>query len=534
MGYVSKDIAVITEPSEVSLAGSHNFAVFESLPGNSSPLIINIEVLLNNTWANVERESVIHITERDGTAHIFTGTLDEAHVGVGVYFISALPSDTAENLRLCMLGDEWVRNHFDITLPMAWSGTNPVNGNVLRFASRGTGRTFNVTLKAVNDPAGVAIKLLPQTPVSVTGDSIRGDETSVTMELDVYTGASLNMGDDDAPVEDWQIGRYVTTLSKTYTGRSVWFDLNALFATFNDFTPPSSGFGWSWSEMKNYRFAARVRGINSGVFFWSGLLWVINGYGRPTAPDNMGEYVYDMSAFKFLTSKPRTRYIYGQREYLSFLRRDTERSLPEAINFDVSVEMCAYSQGNRLLGSLQTLNTGRLNLRTLNTIALDLDGIIDIYDNISHITVQLLQNGTGVSNIIEYQVVTDCGAPSFPVVFLNRFGGWDTFNFIASPESDVKPRYDNSRSTVTPAFQTYDAVEEASNVELNDTYTITGAVVPDDVAEWLKQLPTSKVIYTSERRRIVIDEFTLRVEAGSPDRNTPHMKFRYSDKFRND
>ena len=139
--------------------------------------------------------------------------------------------------------------------------------------------------------------------------------------------------------------------------------------------------------------------------------------------------------------------------------------------------------------------------------------------------------GALISEALVYEVRPECLHTLNQFYFINRLGGWDTFNFDGPTVEDVKPNIETYNKTVTPAYTKAEGVEGVYLADLDQDFTIQGAPITYEVAEWLRQLVASKVIIDMEGRRIVIDEFTLKPQAG--EYMTPVIKYRLSETFTN-
>ena len=72
-----------------------------------------------------------------------------------------------------------------------------------------------------------------------------------------------------------------------------------------------------------------------------------------------------------------------------------------------------------------------------------------------------------------------------------------------------------------------------ARTSLNNTYTIEGAPVSDDVARWLKELALSRVVLDGEGNYIIIEEFKLTIDPENRDMQIPTIKYRLSESYVN-
>lgn len=88
--------------------------------------------------------------------------------------------------------------------------------------------------------------------------------------------------------------------------------------------------------------------------------------------------------------------------------------------------------------------------------------------------------------------------------------------------------------TLTPSFKLGDSLETVYKVTLDNTLTVEGAPVYDDVAEWLKEMAASKVVINNEGFYIIIEELELRVDPKNHNMHVPKIKYRLSENYKND
>lgn len=532
MGYISKDIAVINEPKIVSLSALPNFVQFASKPANKTILELNIQV--NAVQTTPVNRTVLNITTSAGELHSFRGTTNPVEVGGNVFFISTETSDTAENLRQALLSDAWVRANFEIVTPFIWSGGSPVNGSVLNIKSKGAGVDFQISVTAPNNIGNSAYLISWVNSTTVNNDSISGEANTAEIEIDLYTNPDVFLGEDDRPITAAKIGSYLTTLSKTYAGSPLWFELNALFSQYPTYNlPPVSG----WADtgtLTAYRFVAKVKGTNSFSFYQSNALYVLTGYGRATDELDLEDFVYSTGSVKLLSNKPTTPYVKGQREYLNFIFRDTQRGIVSPLNFEIGVIYRAYSTAGDFLGSLTSQKQSRGLFNMVNTCALNIDALLELYPNAGRVKVALSRGVAIVSNDLEYVILPECLHKLNQFTFLNRLGGWDAFNLDAESISEIKPTSSTYNKTLTPSHKKGEGVEMVYATALSVPYTVEGAPVSDDVAEWLKEMAAARVVLNNEGEYIIVEDFELKPDPKNKNMHVPKIKYRLSENYTND
>lgn len=537
MGYVSKDIAVITEPDIVTLSAQPNFVQFASKPGDKTFLEVDITVKITpGMVAGTPNIALLQITDASGALHTFNGTTAQEDVEGTTFYVSVDPSDTAENLRQALLSDRWFSAYFEAVIPFVWNGNNPANGTIINITSKGAGTDFNIQLATPNDPAGSAYTVTWINRVSRNNDSITGEETTAEIDLDVYGDPDVFLGQDDRPTTPAKLGHYLITLPKTYAGAPLWFELNALFSQYIGYNRPNGTPGWfDTGTSRTYRFTAKVKSVNSFYFYQSNALYVLHGYGPASEDLDMNQYVYsDGGTVRLLTNKPRTPYMRGQREYLNFIFKDAQRGTPKPTDFTLRVAYQVYTTGDNYLGTVYGQEQTRADFAIVNTCQLDIDSVLDQFPKAGIIRVALARGTDIVSNDVEYTVRPECLHALRQFSFINRLGGWDTFNFDAGIKETIKPSVETYNKTVTPSYRQGDSIETVYSTALADTFTVEGAPVTDDVAEWLKELAAARVVLDGDGNYIIIEDFALPQSPDNKDMQRPTIKYRLSETYTND
>lgn len=531
MGYITKDIAVITEPSTISLSAAPNFVQFESKPAVKTYLEATVKVNIPNTAPDLPLKTEIVLTEPSGAVHIFRGTTNAAEVGDSVFFVSSDKSDTAENLREAMLNNRWISANFEIRIAAMIVSGAVKNGETLNIKSKGTGADFNLTLVAPNNTADVAYTITWINATSTSNDSISGEAGTVEIELDVYENPAIPLDGNDQPITPVKLGTAGPNLQKTYAGVPLWFELNALFSQYGGFNLPSASGWFDAGTLRAYRFAAKVRAANSFTFYQSSALYVLNGYGRPSEEIDLSFYVLGAAGLKLLTNKPRTPYVKGQKEFLNFIFKTDIN--PSVITADICAAYRAYSTSEVFLGEWFGLPIAIPDTPQVCTNVLDLDAVIALYPTAGVIKVALSLDGVIISNSQEYTIRPECLHELQQVSFINRLGGWDSFNFEKLKREEVKPDNETFNKNIKPSFKKGDSIETVYKTSLENTHIIEGAPVTDAVAEWLKELAAATVILDGDGYYIITEEFTLNTAPSSKNMQVPTFKYRLSETYNN-
>lgn len=531
MGYITKDIAVITEPLTLTLSAAPNFVKFASKPAVKTSLEVTVKVNIADTATDIPTKTVLILTEPSGAVHTFRGTTNIAEVSDSVFYVSVDKSDTAENLRAAMLNNRWIDANFEIRIAAALVGGVFKNGDTLNIKSKGTGADFNITLVAPNNTANVAYAFTWINATSTSNDSISGEAGTVEIELDIYENPEVGINGNDQPDTPAKLGVLGPNLQKTYAGVPLWFELNALFSQYGGFSLPSATGWFNAGTLRAYRFAAKVRAANSFTFYQSNALYVLTGYGRPSEKLDMSTYILGAVSLKLLTNKPRTPYVKGQKEFLNFIfKKDL---IPSIITADICVTYRAYSTSDVFLGVWVGTPLAIPDKAQVCTNVLELDTVIAAHPTAGIIRVSLSLEGVIISNDQEYTIRPEYLHELEQVSFINRLGGWDSFNFEKLKREDIKPDRDTYSKTITPDFKKGDSVETVYKTSLENTITIEGAPVSDAVAEWLKELASANVIINGDGYYIITEEFTLNSAPASKNMQVPTFKYRLSETYTN-
>lgn len=517
MGYISKDIAVITEPKPLTLASLPNFVIFESKA--KAPTLYQFKIEVKAGQADVDLTE-LRVTEPNGTVHIFTGTTDPEEVVGATFYVSTDPANTAENLRGALLQNSWIAANFDIRILFTWVGVVPSNGATLTIISKGSGEDYNIVITAPDNAANAAYILTPVNTHSTSGDSISGEAGTAEIEIDIYTDPVATLGREDTPTTTAQAGNFAIALQKTYAGAPLWFELNSLFQHYSGYNLPVVTGWFDTGSIRAYRFVAKKKAVDTFAFYVSSALFVLNGYGYASDSIDLNQYIYGGDyIFTLLSNKPVTTYMRGQKEYLNFIFSD-----PGGADFTLQVRYDAFNTLGDYLGQYFDQPVKRSQLHTVNTCALDIDALLDLYPAAGIVRVALSRGGNIVSTQLEYEVRPPCLHTLTPFVFLNRLGGWDAYNFDSEPVDEIKPEVDTYSKTITPYSKSIETVY-ATNLE--DAVTIEGARVSDDVAAWLKELAAARVVLNGDGKYIVIEDFKIKD-------NVPTIKYHLSETYTND
>lgn len=519
MGYITKNIAQITEPARVSLSGRPNFVQFASLAAGKQ--IIDLLLRVQATQSTPVAQTVLRLFESGGTLHEIRGTTDINAVGGTVFYIAPDPADTAENLRQTFLSIPWVAANFEIRVPAVEQAGNYVNGSTLHIAGKGAGEDFRLVLTAA--PGQNAYVFDWRSSTSNDGDTIKGNASAVDIELDVYENPAFFLEAPDPPTTDAALGSLALTMQKTYAGTPVWFDLNGAFAKYGGYNLP--GLGWfNTGTAKAFRFIAKVRGATAQNFYISNVLYALNGY----AAQAMDEYVLRSADAKLLSNAPAVDYRRGQRAYINVLLSAAVAAAPNVLTVGYSV----YSRSGEFVNTVFRQATPAASLAVATSVRLELDAVLDQFPNAGEVHAFIARDASQLTTAQVFTIRPECLHDLADFTFLNSLGGWDVFNFDAPINNETRRDAETYRRTVTPTL--IGGPEYVYRVEIDDEYSVESSPVSDEVAIWLKELAASTVVLAPNGRQIIITDLVLSKTAADAGLHVPTMRFRYNETYNNE
>lgn len=506
MGYVINNIANITEPARLSLSGLPNFIQIASRTGGGSAYRGRITPTSQTSIS-------VTVVDKAGGSRTITGTTDKTAVGGSVFYISTNPLETTENIKAALLNDAYISANYTVFSDISWNDGAPEVNGVLMVALE-WGQEYNLVMTASGATIGTANGNM--------NDSIKGSEPMVTISADVYAVESRYI--QDLP-PNGEPGKHIVTLSKTYSGSPIWFDLNGVAAQNLGFEDPMKPIN-TWFGTGTYsaiRALLRKGNEVQTPFFVTEILYTLSGYGNLSDERELAGRAFRAAPVKTLTDRPETPYMKGQREYINFARG-------AALGGKVmQIIKRAYNGSGAYLGSRTVAGLRFENAFIINSCAFNFDDLLNAYPTAVKLTAALIMNGSIASEVLEYTVNPECFHSENVFHFINRYGGWDTFNFDGTIETSSKPENETYQRTVTPQ---YDAAHGVEGVYLSDVETVVaveGAPVNSEIAEWLRQFAAAKVILNNEGRRIILEEFNLKISPG--EMVVPAFKYRYSDDY---
>ena len=363
-------------------------------------------------------------------------------------------------------------------------------------------------------------------------------------------------------------GNHLATLQKSCSNGPIWFNLNSVFNSYNSYNVPPVSPGWfDTGTGHSYRIVAKlVEDDNTTIVYESPALYVLQGYALPSESLDMSRYQYSANGFTLLTDRPTTYYVPGQKEFLSFavgvpyitvspvslllpatggsqsvtINSNTSWLVGEAVRaksgpvpINLKVLYKALTTSGIVLGTIEAQTKTELNTMSVSTCLLDIDSVLTKYPKTGIVRVSVIDGTKMISNELEYRIHPASLHQLRPVYFINKFGGWDTFNFDAPIKEDISNEMDTYNRSLTPSYSKGEGLKMVARTSLNNTYTIEGAPVSDDVARWLKELALSRVVLDGEGNYIIIEEFKLTIDPENRDMQIPTIKYRLSESYVN-
>lgn len=408
---------------------------------------------------------------------------------------------------------------------------------------------------------------------SSSSDTIDYGTGSYQIELDVYTGHQLPLGGNDG----LNLGNYLTTLSKSYFGQPVWFDLSTLlskklayssaFLTELELDPKEKGFRL-WSDagtVTDYRFIAkRTDGIINETLYYSSPLYAVNGYDYTLNPLNLekddagNSYILDFSQnfytniftrAKPLTTRFNRTHIRGQKQYFNYLHKyywtgtrewGVDNPLPS-----IGLRYKLYTQSGTFINEYTLQGQEDHEFSKANTTLLRLDqflpvnsgktvGRIDVYLCRWHKSQSLGKNEPEViiSMPLSFRILPEEINDVNDFVFLNRLGGWDSMNFGGGFSSEFKAAGSTIYKTLQPDFNLQSEIEKVAMKSVQEQKVVQTSPITSDVVDWLREMSASPAVYELKTKRyIIVDDMALKYNS-TDDLYQVEMKYHYTDTFK--
>lgn len=572
MGYFINNIS--KEPAEktaqVSLSGNPNFVQFESKGGSGKPVEISINVLRVGYYLDESKPNdmkFINVTKftilekKTNKEHVLKGTSNIAELDKNTFYIGPQQDwpiagwpqwrsfQVAESLKYALQQNDFIGTNFDITLPPAESTGELINrGNIIKLKSKGSGEDYAFKITADDTRLYEEFFTITGNPESTTNDdSISEGYSPAEIQLELYRDTGVFLGESDKP-NDENMGTYVNTFSKAYFGNPLWFNINVLdtnkYSTnFLKTTGTEKEFKWfDTNTIRDFRFIAK-RFINSkekyenSAFYYSDVFYIITGYDRTLAKNDLSEYVYNTAkgnVIKPLTSQPELTHIKGQVQYFNFIFADPDRKneLGEK-EYKIGLKYRLYSSSNRFIAEIDLQGQDRTKFEMVNTIKLDIDQAIGEHKNTAIVETALYRSDKEepISEPLRFRILPDCLYKINDFAFLNHLGGWSSFNFSGNGQTDFQTKASTYYQTHTPDKGTNSEIESVYGKNVTEYFTVQTMPVTHEICEWLKELSTSKAVYELRTGRYIIVD-NLNIKPNTKDELFRlDMKYHYSDSY---
>jgi len=536
MGFFTKNIAKESiEPAIVSLSGNPNYIQFESLNDSSNNKHIDISLQILDVNVELDNTEIVIIEKVTNVRHEFIGTRTPQNVNNSTFFVSEDKAITAENIRACLLSDDFFRGNFYITIPAINNTTSLDNGDTIKIYSIDSGSYVAFSFEKLNNSF---IRLSGNPEDTSNNDSIDGGEGESEIEIEIYKDNDLFLGVDDTPQNNKPLGIYLASLTKAYYNNPIFFDLNSLI---NNSKIISSDFlnSDSWIDTgtsTEFRFIAKkFDGVNRVPFYISNALYSIKGYQRNLEHNDLKDYVYNTqikNIVKPLTNQPQLTHVKGQTQYFNFILADPDRNISlGAADFNLGIMYKLYSQSKKLKATVTEHEQHRRLFNIVNTIKLDIDGVIGEYDNVGYIEVCLCRSGIQISEPLKFTIIPEFLYKVNDFAFLNSLGGWSSFNFSGTETTDFRSTTNTIYQTQTPKHTISSEIESVFSKEIEEQFIAQTMPINETICNWLKELSSSIAVYElSTKRYIIVDE--LNIKPNSKDELFRlEIKYHYSDSY---
>lgn len=598
MGYFTNNkIADVSEPQRISLTNNPNFVVFDLKQKQETNQAIDVRLSVGHTTfaptlSDEKQEealkeiAILEIEKPDKERSVFVGTYNKQKVNDNSFYVARCGEKhfadialteaqaqaiTAENLKACLMKDSFFKNNCNISmLPLVLNSAQQIldESNTVVISAKGLGEKFNFKVLRFWE-----LKATDQGNSSEQQEYTQTIPANYQIELDIYNNLGVFLG---AGVEYSQ-GEYVTTLSKSYFGKSLWFNLNSLMGKQAKYSThfleaPKANKPWvDAGTISDYRFEARLfDGTSRRMFFMSDALYIINGYNytlensKLEQADEWGNsYILDFdqqfsqSSFakvKPLSTRTKRTHVIGQTHYFNFLLKDNFHKvvlkpspLPSYPQIGLRYKM--YTQGGQYIGEYLDQIQQAKECSIVNTAQLSLDKFLPVYTNstgvnktVGRIDVYLCRwHKDDYYNINEAEVLVSTPL-SFDILpqylhsvndfaFLNSMGGWDSTNFGGSSSSEFKTTASTIFKTLEPGFNQSSEIEKVNYKTVQEQYVVQTSPINLAVVNWLRELSTSPAVYElSTGRYVVVDDLTLKNNS-KDDLFQVEMKYHYTDTF---
>ncbi|NDW09836.1 hypothetical protein [Dysgonomonas sp. 520] len=498
---INTDIATIIDSNQITLVNNPSFIRFIGKNDDSSD-IPTFEMSVN--FINGDGYFVIQEANTE-IKHTFKGTRNKNLIlnNSDMFYVSENNSITANNIAACLLRDGWFKASFDIS----------TEGNKIMMVGKMKNPNYSFSISEINN-----IGLSYNTPdyVITNNNSLYNS----TIELDVYN-ADTN--------------RFITTVTKSFIDGEVWFDINNIMnrtmvsypnLLFNTNRLVDSGSSISY----NYK-SKRTKDYEIEYFYTSGKKYVVDGFKRTLEENNLDEYIYNPledNKVNILTNNTNRYYNVGEDITANFIYNDYQLT----DDFKIGC-LIKYYENTRLVK--EDIIAVADNYHLVNSIYITADKI-ELTEDTQYFDVVFVKIPTAsttdyyeISTSVRYTILDVCNTTK-GFLFLNKLGGWDCYYFNSDFSNEFKTDATTSFKTLQPEYKVSDSYQKVERKDVSETFIIK-SMVTKDIAEWLKELSTSKYVYSidDENRYVIVNDFDLSVS--DKDLFEVTMKYTLADSY---
>jgi hypothetical protein len=280
-------------------------------------------------------------------------------------------------------------------------------------------------------------------------------------------------------------------------------------------------------------FSSRTKVYTSNIIF------VANGYTRTLEKNDLQTlgYVYDIqtnNTVSLLTSQPTKQYQEGQTEYVNFCLKDVYHGQGSNVNIGLQYKYFTFS--GEEIATVNKQLKGKNDMYIINTIQLspDLSEVEGEFNKeVGYFTVSLLKESVVISNSLRYDVISNCSNKLKEFAFLNRLGGWESYNFNGELITDLKTTRNTSYRNQLPSYSISYEIQTISDIYADETFTVKSNYINYETIKWLREFSMSKAVYEiSTKRYVLIDDFNINYSSAK-DKFQVIMKYHYSDFINN-
>lgn len=537
---ILKNIAAIAGPNEFTVSDTVNIVSFSPIVNENTKY--NISFIFTKTYSDSSDEypeqTVIRVwvpaLEKE---MIFKGTTNTKNVNATTFYLANDTRSQAELVRMTLLKNEFLAANYNITVPFD-DGASLVPSNRLRIEAKKGGAKYNLSIN-VEDQNFMGVFSLTD---GVTNSSFESGKEQTQFDLDIYK-TNEKLGTNLPPYGD-RLGDYITTLSKQYTDKNIWFNINPILKTFDTYDTEvineESGTWCNLGTINSFRVVAKkYDGKTIDKFYISNPIFVIKGRSKKQVQPNMRTHSINTSNINIkrypLTTLMERDYIMGDEIIFNFAQFDEANNAQKYQSYNYKIRIDSYSTMGNWLYSTYSEPLSYSEVRDAATIKLERN---DIGANEAYFTLTLMFGEYDVTYPVRYNILKDCKydkEDKLKLYFLNSIGGWEYFSFTKN--TTKKYEFKSSTSyypTITNTGLSHIGYEGAMNIDVEETIEATTHKLTKAEADWLKELMISDVIIQKDEKgethRLLVDDFDIVL---SNDDETYNVKaeFRYSDKL---